>query len=527
MAPLTGSSKDPAVGTASLGALGNAVAVRLDRLNRERIVERTWAGDHTVWKPDPEEISNRLEWLTVVEEMQAHAQELRDVAGAVVAAGLTKAVLLGMGGSSLAPEVLRETFGARDGMLPLEVLDTTDPRQIAAVEAGLDLERTLFIVSSKSGGTIETRSQFDYFWEKLPRGGNYVVVTDPGSSLEQLGREREVCHVFRNPPGIGGRFSALSLFGLVPAALLGVDVELLLDRAREMVHACKSTVASTNPGAWLGAVLGEAALAGRDKLTLVLPPRFAALGYWIEQLIAESTGKEGRGIVPVEGEPLAGPGVYRNDRLFVVMGENADGDALERAGEPVIRLPVAEPYQLGAEFFRWEFATAVAAHVLGINAFDQPNVQEAKDITARILAGEQPDGGSLPLAAALSSVQPGDYIAINAYLPRNAETTSRLAAVRVALRDRYRMATTVGFGPRFLHSTGQLHKGGANNGVFLQVVSDDPSDLPIPGQPFGFRTLRDAQALGDLAALKAHGRRVARVSIEELEAAAHVVSGRP
>ncbi|MFN0148640.1 MAG: bifunctional transaldolase/phosoglucose isomerase [Dehalococcoidia bacterium] len=504
---------------ASLGALASAVEARLATIERDRVVERIWENDHTVWKPDPTEITNRLEWLTVVALLQDHSAELEAFARGVAAEGYRTAVLLGMGGSSLAPEVLHATFGVAPGMLDLKVLDTTDPRQIADVEASIDLATTLFIVASKSGGTIETRSQFDYFWEKLPDGAHYVAITDPGSGLEQLGKERGVRRIFRNPAGIGGRYSALSFFGMVPAALIGADVGRFIGRAHEMVHACdRSLPAKENPGAWLGAVLGEAALAGRDKVTLVLPEALSTLGYWVEQLIAESTGKEGRGIVPVEGEPLGAPEVYGNDRIFIAIGDDPRLAALEAAGHPVVRLPYSDPYQLGAEFFRWEFATAIAGNVLQINPFDQPNVQEAKDVTGRILDGEQFDDSSLPLPEALATVGPGDYIAINAYLARNAETTARLAAVRMRLRDRHRVATTVGFGPRFLHSTGQLHKGGANNGVFLQVVTDDPADLEIPGQAFGFRRLKAAQALGDLASLKAHGRRVARLSLDELEA---------
>jgi glucose-6-phosphate isomerase len=506
---------------ASLGPLAPAVEARLAALERERVVERTWERDHTVWKPDPREISDRLGWLTLPVAMEAQAAALQSFAGGVAAEGYTSALLLGMGGSSLAPEVLQATFGTAPGMLELQVLDSTSPAQIARVEAGLDLARTLFVVSSKSGGTIETRSQFAYFREKLPDPRHFVVITDPGSSLDVLAREMGVRRVFLNPADVGGRYSALSLFGLVPAALAGVDVARLLADARQMQHACEPGVpAAANPGAWLGAVMGEAALAGRDKLTLVLPPALAALGCWIEQLVAESTGKDGRGILPVEGEPLGAPGVYGGDRLFVAVGDAPGLDALERGGQPVVRLPAVDPYQLGAEFFRWEFATAVAGHVLQVNPFDQPNVQEAKDATARILAGQAVGTSSEPLAAVLATVRPGDYLAILACLDRNAANEARLAAVRRELCDRYRVATTVGFGPRYLHSTGQLHKGGANNGVFLQVVEPPGLDLAIPGERYTFGELFRAQADGDLASLKAHGRRVARVTLAEMEAAA-------
>ncbi len=502
--------------TATLGAIAPAVERRLAAMAEGGVIRRIWERDHTVWKPDPTEIANRLDWLTVAERMMGEVPGLRAFRREVIADGMKWVVLLGMGGSSLAPEVMRATLGRAEDGPELIVLDSTDPVQIGQVEARIDPDHTLFIVASKSGGTIETRSHFDYFWEKLPNGLHYAVITDPGSALEQLGRERKVRRTFLNPAGIGGRYSALSLFGLVPAALIGANIEELLARAIEMMRACQQSVPAENSGAWLGAVMAEAALTGRDKVTFAMAPELEAFGYWVEQLIAESTGKEGRGIVPVEGEPLGVPEVYGNDRLFVAIGEAAGLDALAAAGHPVVRIPYRDGYQLGAEFFRWEFATVIAGHILGINPFDQPNVQEAKDATAAILAGKEEDDASMTAAEALATVVPGDYIAITAYLPREAETVRALAAVRVALRDRYGVATTVGFGPRFLHSTGQLHKGGPNTGVFLQLVSTDGADLAIPGQPFSFGELKAAQALGDLASLKAHGRRVWRGTLEEL-----------
>jgi transaldolase/glucose-6-phosphate isomerase len=502
---------------ASVGPLAPAVAARLDELRRERIVERIFEGDHTVWKPDPTEITNRLGWIPVVETMAGQVEALRAFANTVVDDGYRTVVLLGMGGSSLAPEVLHATFGTAPGMLDLKVLDTTVPEQILDVERSLDLTTTLFIVASKSGGTIETLSHFAYFWDKIPDGAHFVAITDPGSSLEALAREHGFRRVFGNPPEIGGRYSALSYFGLVPAALIGVDVAELLARAREMLRACHPSVPpSENPGAWLGAVMAEAALAGRDKLTLALPKPLATLGYWIEQLVAESTGKEGRGILPVEGESIGPRRVYGDDRLFVAIGDNPQLAELEDAGQPVVRLPYTDPYQLGAEFLRWELATAVAGQVLAVNPFDQPNVQEAKEATGRILAGEQVAATPDSLQSVLASVKPGDYIAITAYVNRNAENDEALANIRLALRARYRVATTAGFGPRFLHSTGQLHKGGPNDGVFIQVVTDAGPDVPIPGKDYTFGALNRAQALGDLAALKGHGRRVARVTMREL-----------
>ncbi len=506
--------------TATLGAIAPAVDQRLAAMAEGGVIGRIWERDHTVWKPDPTEIANRLDWLTVAERMMGEAAGLRAFRREVIADGRKWVVLLGMGGSSLAPEVMRATLGRAEDGPELIVLDSTDPVQIGQVEARIDPEHTLFIVASKSGGTIETRSHFDYFWEKAPDGRHYAVITDPGSALEQIGRERKVRRIFLNPAGIGGRYSALSFFGLVPAALIGVDLARLLGQAREMMGACASTVRTEeNPGAWLGAVLGEAALAGRDKVTFAITPELQTFGYWVEQLIAESTGKEGRGILAVEGEPIGGPGVYGDDRIFVGIGDVEGLEALEAAGHPVVRIAYRDAYQLGAEFFRWEFATAMAGQVLGINPFDQPNVQEAKDATGAILAGGAVDDSSLTLAEALATVGPRDYIAITAYLPRGPETMAALAEARMALRDRYRVATTVGFGPRFLHSTGQLHKGGANNGVFLQLLSTDPADLAIPGQAFSFGALKAAQALGDLASLKAHGRRVWRGRLDELRAA--------
>ena len=497
--------------TSSLGGLQKAVDGSLGSLGAAEVPGRIWAKDHTVWKPDPAEISNRLGWLTVPEEMAEHADELVDFARQVATDGFEHVVLMGMGGSSLAPEVIHATFGAAAGFPSLHVLDTTDPASILALEQSIDLERTLFVVASKSGGTLETLCQFAYFHAKVPRGRQFVAITDPGSSLETLAREHGFRRVFLNPPDIGGRYSALSYFGLVPAALVGAPIHELLGQATEMATACASCVPATdNPGLWLGTVIGEAAKAGRDKLTLVLPPAIGAFGTWVEQLIAESTGKEGKGILPVEGEPVGPSEVYGDDRLFASLGD-------EIALGPAVSLAFDGPAQLGAEFFRWEFATAVAGAILGINAFDQPNVQEAKDATSRILAdGSVPDPGLDDLDTLLGQVRPRDYIAITAYIQRNAENEEALRRVRTRLRDRYKVATTVGFGPRFLHSTGQLHKGGPNTGVFIQVVADDGVDLEIPGKPYTFGTLKAAQALGDLESLRAHGRRVARVRLDTL-----------
>ncbi|HEU5002058.1 MAG TPA: glucose-6-phosphate isomerase [Actinomycetota bacterium] len=508
-----------------LGPLAEAVQHRLDRMDAEQVTARIWRYDHTVWKPDPTEIANRLGWLTLPTAMRGQVGELQAFARQAAADGFTHALLLGMGGSSLAPEMFARTFGSAAGALDLTVLDTTHPAAIRAVEDALDLSATLFIVASKSGGTLETRSQMEHFWARLGAtptiGDRFVAITDPGTSLDQLATDRGFRAVFRNPTDLGGRYSALSLFGLVPAALIGADLEALLGSAGAMAgELAGDRAAAENPGAWLGAVMGEAARAGRDKLTFVLPAAIDTFGDWVEQLVAESTGKEGKGIVPVPGETLGDPSVYGSDRLFVALGDHPALEPLQAAGHPVVRLEAGSPERLGAEILRFEFATAVAGYVLGINAFDQPNVEEAKQATRDILAAGgaaaagQVDPGSV---AKEGQTGPGDYLGIQAYLQRTPERAAGLQATRLALRDQRHVATTVGFGPRFLHSTGQLHKGGPDTGVFLQVVEDTHAvDLPIPGQPYSFGDLIAAQALGDLQALRARGRRVVRLSPDEL-----------
>ena len=502
--------------------LQRAVSERAERLDHDDVVRRIWEKDHTVWRDDPTEITDRLGWLTVSEEMLGQVSELRRFAEGCAADGLTTAVLAGMGGSSLAPEVLRETFGVAPGMLDLIVLDTTHPDQILGVERSLDLSKTLFIVSSKSGTTTETNAHFSYFWEKVLNGAQFVAVTDPGTPLEKLAKEHGFRRTFLNPPDIGGRYSALSYFGLVPGALIGVDLDGLLGRAMEFADVCRQPARGGNTGADLGVLLGEAALAGRDKLTLVLSEEIESFGYWVEQLIAESTGKEGRGIVPVEGEDVGPRDVYGDDRLFVTFGREDVSirvDDIEDAGEPVAGYHLGDRLDIGAAFFYWEFATAVAGSILGINPFDQPNVQEAKDATNEVLSSEKgEDPGFDDLGAFLDQVKPGDYLSIHAYLARSPETERRLHDVRLKLRDRLKVATTVGFGPRFLHSTGQLHKGGPDTGIFIQVVEPPNEDAAIPGKPFTFGELIAAQATGDLKSLRGHGRRVARISRDDLEA---------
>ncbi len=496
--------------------LANAVKDRISAIEADRIVQRIWDADHTVWSDDPTEISDRVGWLRVHDATLAECEEIARFARLTVGEGFEAVVLLGMGGSSLAPEVFATSFAAASPRL--FVLDSTDPRQIAAAEAEFELEKALFVVSSKSGGTIETRSQLEYFWQKAPNGRQFIAITDPGSELARIGEGRGFRRVFLNDPNIGGRYSALSYFGMVPAALCGIDIGAILRGAQGMAERCGPMApVAENPGVELGALMGEAALAGRDKLTLVLPEAIETLGHWIEQLVAESTGKHARGILPIEREELGEPGVYGDDRLFVGVGAHPGFEELEARGHPVLLLPAAGPEDLGAEMFRWMFATAVAGYVLQLNPFDQPNVEEAKKATSEVLKGRPVVATTPPLAEVLSTVHSGDYVAILAYLPRSPQLAARLERVRHALRERYRVATTIGFGPRYLHSTGQLHKGGPNDGVFILV--DDPAeeDLEIPGAPYTFRQLEEAQALGDLSALKHHGRRVARVSLAELE----------
>ena len=506
--------------TAAFAALTPRLETRLAALEANSVMDRLWAGDHTLWKLEPRQIPDRLGWLSVIDEMLDEIPALERFAEEVVDAGYDTAVLLGMGGSSLAPEVLYTTAGAAPDRLRLEILDTTLPASIHALEERIDLQRTLFIVASKSGTTIEPLSHLAYFWQRAPNGHQFIAITDPGTPLEDEARQRGFRRIFLNRTDIGGRYSAISYFGLVPAALIGADLRTLLERAHEMLHASHSCVpVRDNPGAWLGAALGTAARSGRDKLTLVLPKPIASFGYWVEQLVAESTGKEGTGLLPVEGETLGPPEVYGDDRLFVTIGEHDGLPALEAAGHPVVHLPYRDPAQLGGEFVRWEFATAVAGYLLGIDPFDQPNVQEAKEATTRILTqGFDAQLRAIPpLADVLGQVRPGDYIAIQAYLPRTPETGEQLQAARHDLRDRLRVATTVGYGPRFLHSTGQYHKGGRNNGIFIQVIDENGPDAAIPGQPYTFGDLSRAQALGDLQSLQAHDRRATRVTLEQLK----------
>ena len=458
--------------------------------------------------------------------MREELPDLLAFAKQAVAGGFTDCVLLGMGGSSLAPEVFRRSFGVKEGALRLHVLDSTDAATVRAVEEAIDPDTTLFLVSSKSGGTIEPLSMFKHFWSLKSDGSHFVAITDPGSGLADLAREHGFRHVFLNDPDIGGRYSALSFFGLVPAALMGADVEALLDGAGQAEQACAHYETQANSGLWLGIALGELALHGRDKLTFIVDEPLASFGLWAEQLVAESTGKQGKGIVPIADEPVGragGDGVYGDDRVFVHLCNGDDNDdevaALRDAGQAVVTLSVGGPEDLGRIFFFAEFATAVAGWVLGINAFDQPNVQEAKDATKRVLdsGGAAPDDGDI---AEIVRSGPPSYVAIMGYVQPTAEFDDAVRELRAAIRDATKQTTTFGYGPRFLHSTGQLHKGGPKTGRFLQLIHDGPDDVEIPGESYTFTTLKHAQADGDLETLRAHGLPAARVTLEGTDAAA-------
>jgi len=524
--------------TATADALGiylSDVEAALDTLQQGNVVDLIWRGDHTVWRSDPREISDRLGWLTVTDLIRDQVPALQSFAAEVRDAGFRHVVLLGMGGSSLGPEVLRQTFGSAPGYPELIVLDTTVPAWIRATTDAIDPVHTLFLVSSKSGDTIETMSGYSYFRSLVEKavgsksaGQSFVAITDPGTPLDSIAQEKEFRRIFLNPKDIGGRYSVLSYFGLIPAALMGLDLAKLLDRADSMRNRCAPSIpAQSNPSARLGAALASLALKGRDKLTLVTSPSISAFGLWAEQLIAESTGKEGKGIVPVAGETLARPGSYGDDRLFVHLRLDGDDNAtaddaleqIETSGQPVLRLELRDRYDLGAELFRWQLATAVAGAILVIQPFDQPDVQLSKDMTAAVLsehrasrrlpASEAP--GSLP--GLLSLARPGDYLAIMAYIQPTPENDRALTLLRDQVVGRYRIATTLGYGPRFLHSTGQLHKGGPDTSLCLQITAAHKEDLQIPSAPYTFGTLADAQALGDLRVLQQLGRRVARIQL--------------
>lgn len=545
----------------SLGKYEGSVHARLEEFKKTSAMQKLWRKDSSLWTGKDE--SQWLGWLDVVAEQLKNVPLFTKIAEDVSGAGFKQALLIGMGGSSLCVEVLRLTFGVKNAHPDMFVLDSTVPEQVLRTKNQLDLSKTLFIVATKSGGTTEPNVICQYFYDEAKKvvgdkvGQHFIAVTDPGSSMEKTAAELKFRNVFHGVPSIGGRFSALSNFGMVPSAVSGYDVKSFLEHAQRMVEACGPTVpAKENPGCLLGTILGVLATQGHDKVTVVASPGIASLGAWLEQLMAESTGKEGKGLIPVAGEKLCADNVYGNDRVFVYLrlanGSDANQDAaikaLETAGQPVVRIEMADKIELGAEFFRWEFATAVAGAVLSIDAFNQPNVQESKDYTKKFLAdynetGKLPEdillyeedgiklyvdesnkadlekavGGTRSLdafvKAHLGRIKAGDYYATNAYIDRTKQNDEKLESLRCLVLNAKHVATTVGFGPRFLHSTGQLHKGGPNSGVFLQITSDDQQDVRIPGEKFTFGVLKQSQALGDFLALSKRQRRLLRVHV--------------
>ncbi len=542
--------------------LEQAVRDELESWRAHDKVRRLWDRDASLWTGKDE--GRWLGWLGIVEAQRARLQEFHALAAEAREGRFTHALLLGMGGSSLGPEVLRRTFGKRPDQPALHVLDSTDPAQIIAFEKRIDLARTLFIVSSKSGSTLEPNIFKQYFFERVratvgaaSAGGRFIAITDPGSAMQRVAETDRFRKIFFGRPDIGGRYSVLSDFGMVPAAIQGVDVAALLDRAAAMAGACAASVPpADNPGVALGAVLGVLGRSGRDKVTIVASPAIGDLGAWLEQLLAESTGKEGKGLIPVDRECPGPPEVYGPDRLFIYLRLEAGADqaqdralaALEKAGQPVVRIPVHDRLDLGGEFFRFELATAVAGSILGLNPFDQPDV-EASKLATRALTEEYERRGALPaetplltdqgialfadaknaaalaraaggdrtlpgyLRAHLGRLQARDYLAILAYIEMNEAHDEVLQRLRHAVRDARRVATCLGFGPRFLHSTGQAYKGGPGSGVFLQITCDDAADLPVPGQAYTFGIVKAAQARGDFQVLADRGRRALRLHL--------------
>jgi transaldolase/glucose-6-phosphate isomerase len=542
--------------------LDSKVNAMLEEWQKADKVRRLWRHDASLWTGTDE--ANWLGWLDIVDDQLSHIEHLKSIAQEVQSAGFQHALLLGMGGSSLCPEVMRMTFGKMTGYPELHVLDSTDPAQIQAIEKRIDLANTIFIVSSKSGSTLEPNIYKQYFFERVKQvvgekqaGERFIAITDPGSKMQQVAESDKFRHVFFGLPSIGGRYSALSNFGMVPGAVMGVDVPKFLNAAQEMVHACGPTVpAAENPGVVLGAILGVLGNQGRDKVTIITSPGIFDLGAWLEQLIAESTGKVGKGLIPVDRETIGAPQVYGADRVFVYLRLESGPDAaqdkavdtLEHAGQPVVRIAVEQAYNLGEEFFRWEVATAVAGSILGINAFNQPDV-EASKIATRALTSEYENSGKLPdeaalfegkgiklfadakntealnkataanrslvsyLKAHLNRLGAGDYFGVLGYVEMNQAHEKQLQSLRHTVRDAKRVATCLGFGPRFLHSTGQAYKGGPNSGVFLQITCDEAADLPVPGQKYTFGIVKAAQARGDFQVLAERGRRALRVHL--------------
>jgi transaldolase / glucose-6-phosphate isomerase len=539
-------------------ALSAPFAAARDDWKKNDKVRRLWQCDASLWTGTDE--SKWLGWLGIVHEQLAHISALQEIAADIKKAGFKDALLLGMGGSSLCPEVLRMTFGKIEGYPELHVLDSTDPAQIKALEAKVDPSSTICIVSSKSGSTLEPNIYKQYFFERIKEkvgeaeaGKRFIAITDPGSKMQEVAERDKFRKIFAGVPSIGGRYSALSNFGMVPGAIMGIDVSKFLTSTAEMVKACgAASPADANPGILLGLLMGVAAHLGRDKMTIAASPGISDLGAWLEQLIAESTGKLGKGIIPVDREPLAKPDTYGNDRVFAYLrletapnkSQDAAIDALEAAGHPVVRITVDNIYNLGQEFFRWEIATAVAGSIIGINAFNQPDV-EASKIETKKLTSEYEKSGKLPdespffegdgiklyadekntdalkgrprlvevLKAHLGRLHTGDYFALLGYLTMNDANEKALQAIRLAVRDKKKVATVLGFGPRFLHSTGQAYKGGPNSGVFLQITCDDAVDLAVPDQKYTFGTVKAAQARGDFAVLAERGRRALRVHL--------------
>lgn len=533
-----------------LGPLTDRVNSALETANADDVARRLWRKDASLWKSDEDNvkvIKNSLGWLHVADEMIGAVDELVEFAESVRAGGFRQVMVCGMGGSSLCPEVLAQAFGPQPGFPELLVLDSTDPDVIAAFAERIEIEHCLFIIASKSGSTTEPNVFYKFWYDQLSKrsetpGDNFIAITDPGSPLIEIAAELKFRYTFLNQADIGGRYSALSYFGMVPAALMGLDVRRLLERTRQVAQSEK-----TDAALQLGVVMGECANAGCDKLTLVLDPALETLGLWIEQLVAESTGKEDTGILPVNGETLGAPDVYGNDRLFVSIslgGISKDTksklDALAAADHPVVYRSVENMYDLGAEFFEWEFATACAGWRLGINPFDQPNVQEAKDATKEVISAfvrrgrleernalvndelltlygdneQEAQTVSEVLKAQLATIKPGDYIAFLNYVEETTEIDELFQELRTHLRDTTKCAVTVGYGPRFLHSTGQLHKGGPDTGVFFQIVANDLVDFPIPGESYTFSILKQAQALGDFRALQKRGRRAIAIELD-------------
>ncbi len=538
--------------------LSGAVKASIDDWKINNKVQRLWQGDASIWTGADE---NRwLGWLTIVDEQIAHIDALKSIAADIKKAKFKHALLLGMGGSSLCPEVLRLTFGKIKGFPELHVLDSTDPAEIKAIEKRVDLKSTICIVSSKSGSTLEPNIYKQYFFEQIKKkvgekevGNRFIAITDPGSKMQGVAEADKFRKIFFGLPSIGGRYSALSNFGMVPGSVMGIDIPKFLKNTAEMVKACGADVAAdANPGVLLGAILGTAAVHGRDKVTIIASPGIHDLGAWLEQLLAESTGKIGKGIIPIDREALAKPAAYGNDRVFTYLrlqtkpskAQDAAVAALEKAGHPVVRISLPNIYNLGQEFFRWEIATAVAGSIIGIDAFNQPDV-EASKIETKKLTGEYEENGQLPpetpffegnglklyadekntaalkggttltavLQAQLGRIKAGDYFGVLGYITMNAANEKALQKIRLAVRDKKKVATVLGFGPRFLHSTGQAYKGGPNSGVFLQITCDDAVDLPVPGQKYTFGVVKAAQARGDFAVLNERGRRALRVHL--------------